>query len=416
MKAFYFILFFIISFYGCQKKQQKTTITVSLEKKTGDILFRKTIKRFKSLDTIPDYFQNIPKLDSFAALKLNLNRTSAKQDLERNNHKNAVFAISGFKKNKQIVILDVNNNYNFGDDPVITTSTSFKHQVSQNPIYRDSITQSKVPIEKMDKNGAIYTEYYFMKTYPYYGSYYPIRDSIKENYKLVAEIDEYWYGEFTHNETHYKIAIDNSSLFGQEILLTEQTNEFDKLGESHYYPYTNKDTIELNGNYFKIGKINRDKVDITKVNTKRANGYRTGDLMEEVTFTDINTNQKMSISELLKEKEFVLFDFWGTWCSPCKEMTPDLIALNKKYKNKLNIVSFAYDKEVAPVKSYINEHHMDWYHAFIEGNAKGRKHPKIINNLRIEAYPTLILIDSHKKIVLRGHSQPMRAIDSILAK
>ncbi len=406
--------------YSCKKVENKTSINIPIEKRIlSNRAFKTTLKSLVLLDSIPDELSNIPKLDSFAILKLNLYKLP-QFDTKTSNLKNAVFAVSGYKNNKQIVIVDENNNYDFEDDRIVSTSLDFKHKIEKDINLRDSIPLLNVRIEKNDENGHTYNEIYYLKAFPHYGYYYPIRDSIRENYKLTAQISEYWYGEFNFKNIDYKIGINKFGLFNIPLLITKKHDSFPSIFDINYFPYTTRDTFPIGNDYFFLKHYNSDIKDLTlkKISNDSVyiNGYRMGHYLSSITFTDVNTNELTSIDDILVEKKYALLDFWGTWCGPCKEITPDLIALNKKYKNKLNIVSFAYDKKVAPVKSYINEHHMDWYHAFIEGNAKGGKHPKLINNLRVKTYPTLMLIDSKKKIVFRGHSQSIRAIDSILAK
>jgi thiol-disulfide isomerase/thioredoxin len=39
----------------------------------------------------------------------------------------------------------------------------------------------------------------------------------------------------------------------------------------------------------------------------------------------------------------VLINFWATWCPPCREEIPDLIALQEKYKDSLQIIGVSQD-------------------------------------------------------------------------
>src|SRR5689334_1386000 len=39
----------------------------------------------------------------------------------------------------------------------------------------------------------------------------------------------------------------------------------------------------------------------------------------------------------------ILVNFWATWCPPCREEIPDLIALQEKYKDQLQIVGISQD-------------------------------------------------------------------------
>lgn len=72
--------------------------------------------------------------------------------------------------------------------------------------------------------------------------------------------------------------------------------------------------------------------------------------------------------------KYVLLDFWGTWCGPCRVEFPHLIALNNKYKNAkiqdadgFEIVSVALEREGTEnrTKQAIDKLGLDWdYHIF----------------------------------------------------
>jgi thiol-disulfide isomerase/thioredoxin len=45
----------------------------------------------------------------------------------------------------------------------------------------------------------------------------------------------------------------------------------------------------------------------------------------------------------------ILLNFWATWCGPCREEIPDLIELQKKYKDRLQIIGISVDDDDASV-------------------------------------------------------------------
>jgi thiol-disulfide isomerase/thioredoxin len=57
-------------------------------------------------------------------------------------------------------------------------------------------------------------------------------------------------------------------------------------------------------------------------------------------------------------KEPVFIEFWATWCSQCKELEPQVLALQKKYAGKMRFVgvSISANQSVALVKRYVAAH------------------------------------------------------------
>lgn len=54
-------------------------------------------------------------------------------------------------------------------------------------------------------------------------------------------------------------------------------------------------------------------------------------MAEDFTLPSLS-GKKVSLSDF--KGKVVLIDFWATWCSPCREEVPDLIALQQKYKDR----------------------------------------------------------------------------------
>ncbi|HWK08882.1 MAG TPA: TlpA disulfide reductase family protein, partial [Vicinamibacterales bacterium] len=57
----------------------------------------------------------------------------------------------------------------------------------------------------------------------------------------------------------------------------------------------------------------------------------------------------------------VLVNFWATWCPPCRAEVPELVALQQKYRDQLQIIGISED-ESSPedVKRFAVEHRINY--------------------------------------------------------
>jgi thiol-disulfide isomerase/thioredoxin len=72
-------------------------------------------------------------------------------------------------------------------------------------------------------------------------------------------------------------------------------------------------------------------------------GILPGTVARNFTAENILTDRPVSLSAL--SGKYVLLDFWGTWCIPCKEAVPGLKDLHTKYPD-LEMVSIALDDKL----------------------------------------------------------------------
>ncbi|HMF99283.1 MAG TPA: TlpA disulfide reductase family protein [Vicinamibacterales bacterium] len=100
-----------------------------------------------------------------------------------------------------------------------------------------------------------------------------------------------------------------------------------------------------------------------------------------------------SISNASLRGKVVLLNFWATWCPPCRAEIPDLVALQDKYRDQLQIIGISED-EGGPevVKRFVDAHHMN-YPVVMASPDIEKKYPGI------GALPTSFVIDRQSRLV-----------------
>ncbi|QDZ63053.1 TlpA family protein disulfide reductase [Elizabethkingia bruuniana] len=103
--------------------------------------------------------------------------------------------------------------------------------------------------------------------------------------------------------------------------------------------------------------------------------------------------------------KYVLLDFWGSWCMPCRKSHPHMKELYKKYKAEgFEIVGIA--QEESPTyeksrKSWLEAVKKDDIHWIQVLNNEDIKRSDIVKDYGITAFPTKILLDRDGKIIAR---------------
>jgi len=111
-----------------------------------------------------------------------------------------------------------------------------------------------------------------------------------------------------------------------------------------------------------------------------------------------------------------IVDFWASWCKPCREENPNVVALyNELHAKGLNIVGVSLDKEAAPWKEAIAKDKLAWNQV---SNLKWWKEP-IALAYGVESIPATFILDASGKIVakdLRGAELKAKVNELLAAK
>jgi cytochrome c biogenesis protein CcmG/thiol:disulfide interchange protein DsbE len=91
--------------------------------------------------------------------------------------------------------------------------------------------------------------------------------------------------------------------------------------------------------------------------------------------------------------KIVLLNFWATWCGPCRAEIPDLVDLQKRYADKLEIVALATDEDDADeVRRFVLQAGINYRVAMVTDEVR-------IKYGGIGALPTSFVIDSQGRVV-----------------
>ncbi len=122
--------------------------------------------------------------------------------------------------------------------------------------------------------------------------------------------------------------------------------------------------------------------------------FKIGGHIEDFILKDTSYNPH-SFYEL-KQDNYVLVDFWASWCGPCRRNNPEIIKLLNTYKkSNFQVISISADTDSAQWKKAIVDDKMYWPNlSDLKGTDSG-----FIKEHHVFAFPTYIVIAPNGEIV-----------------
>lgn len=135
-------------------------------------------------------------------------------------------------------------------------------------------------------------------------------------------------------------------------------------------------------------------------------------------FSGSDLNRKIIHLDSLYKHDYVLLDFWASWCIPCRAESKHLRNIYKEYHPKgLEIVSISEDKNISKWKEAISSDSIyNWRHILLDSTSikKWEGISGTIDEYHIQFLPTKILIDKMGIIIGRYAASEGNKLDKKL--
>ena len=91
----------------------------------------------------------------------------------------------------------------------------------------------------------------------------------------------------------------------------------------------------------------------------------------------------------------ILIDFWATWCHPCVDEMPNVLAAYQKlHKKGFEIIGITLDSDKNVLTQFLKDHHLPWPQYF---DKRGGANP-MTARFGINSVPTMWLLDKEGKL------------------
>ena len=115
--------------------------------------------------------------------------------------------------------------------------------------------------------------------------------------------------------------------------------------------------------------------------------------IEPFSLIDMN-DKKKTISN--SDGKLLLLNFWATWCPPCIKEIPELMKLEKKYKDSIEVLFISVDsnpKKVIP--KFLKKNGFKKLKIFVDNELE------ITKKLKVKIMPTTLVIDKNMQELSR---------------
>lgn len=95
--------------------------------------------------------------------------------------------------------------------------------------------------------------------------------------------------------------------------------------------------------------------------------------------------------------EYVVYDFWATWCPDCREDVPAMKDLYAKYGDKVTFVGISFDTDPEKLDAFVAENGIGWTQL---SDFVTKKESKVAEDFRVKWIPSMYLVGPDGKVML----------------
>lgn len=120
--------------------------------------------------------------------------------------------------------------------------------------------------------------------------------------------------------------------------------------------------------------------------------YRLGDVVHDFTVT-LSDNTTYTLSEVLKEKDLVLLNFWATWCTPCKDEFPAMHNAALAYQDSVSVLAVSTTDAKSSVVEFKKNNSYDAFNMAPAGSGN------LATMFAVSSIPHSVMIDRYGVVV-----------------
>lgn len=160
------------------------------------------------------------------------------------------------------------------------------------------------------------------------------------------------------------------------------------------FPPETKRSKEIYLKYEQLAGISQPSQENPRQDLKNIKAYSINQKVDSVSLKGM-AGSKISLDDI--KTEYILIDFWASWCSPCRREIPHLKKVANKYSDLITIYSISLDDSENEWKNAIK---IDKIEAFIHVYADTSTESAVLKaRFGVNAIPANFLLDKNRKII-----------------